>query len=503
MNGAPATTDGGTEPFRLLLLNDDRTPLDFVLSVLETLCGMTREQAYATAIEAHRLGRSTCGIHPRPEAEAKVAEAAALARQAGHPLTFRAEPRGDLPGETADGAPLAEPARHLPAPGPEAWDPEAPRAGIQEIVDDALDQFNETRLWPAHPLDEGLADGAASLYFGATGVVWALDHLRRRGAARVARDLVPLLPRLLAASREEVARGPYPRHASWLMGEVGVLALALRLAPSAAVADELHARCAANLDLPVLELMWGLPGSMLACLVADRLTGGEERWRALHARQAERLLGCLEETGDGPLWTQELYGQRARYLGPVHGFAGNMLALLRGWAWLEPRQRARVAEAVPRTLAATAWRSGDGTTVNWHAVATRASPPRLLQHCHGAPGMVTSFADGPVRTADLDALLLAAGELVWRAGPLAKGPGLCHGTAGNGYALLKLWRHTGDAAWLARARAFAAAAIRQYRDARARHGQGRYSLWTGDLGLAVYLADCLSGEAGFPTIDCF
>jgi hypothetical protein len=46
-------------------------------------------------------------------------------------------------------------------------------------------------------------------------------------------------------------------------------------------------------------------------------------------------------------------------------------------------------------------------------------------------------------------------------------------------------------------------AIEQVAAARAEHGQGRHTLWTGDPGTAVYLASCLSGKAGMPTIDYF
>jgi hypothetical protein len=66
--------------------------------------------------------------------------------------------------------------------------------------------------------------------------------------------------------------------------------------------------------------------------------------------------------------------------------------------------------------------------------------------------MVTTFADAPFRTSEQGALLLKGGELTWRAGPLAKGSNLCHGTGGNGYAFLKLFRRTGmSAGWLGRA----------------------------------------------------
>jgi hypothetical protein len=274
----------------------------------------------------------------------------------------------------------------------------------------------------------------------------------------------------------------------------------MRLAPSTALSDLVHERASRNSGLAVRELMWGMPGSMLACVHMDRMTG-EPRWRELFAAQAVRLLGELEETEFGPLWVQDLYGNRHRYLGPVHGFAGNLIPLLRGFDWLTDDQRRRIVEAVPRTLSATAWRSELGA--NWRAVASRDGPPKLCQHCHGAPGMVTTFADGPWASPEFDDLLLEGGRLVWAAGPLAKGAGLCHGTAGNGYAFLKLYRRNGDATWLDRARSFAMTAIAQSREARAQFGRGRYTLWTGDIGLAVYLWDCLNGKPLFPTVDIF
>ena len=118
--------------------------------------------------------------------------------------------------------------------------------------------------------------------------------------------------------------------------------------------------------------------------------------------------------------------------------------------------------------------------------------------------MVTTFADAPFTTPEFEGLLQRGGELTWNAGPLAKGSNLCHGTGGNGYAFLKLYKRTGEPVWLERARAFAMAAIDQVRGARAAFGRGRYSLWTGDAGLAVYLWHCISGEPQFPkpSISC-
>jgi hypothetical protein len=394
---------------------------------------------------------------------------------------------------------MIDPARHVPL-RPLLWDENDARAAIDEIVVDGLAGFDAVRFWPAHPSDDGLADGNTSFYFGATGMIWGLDYLSRIGASRAAVDFRPVLPRLMEANATEFATYDYAAHGSLLFGDLGTALLAMRLAPSSVLAGLIHARADANTTLPVRELMWGMPGSMLACVHMAAMTG-EPRWQALYAIQAARLLGELEETEHGPLWTQDLYGNRLPYLGPVHGFAGNIIPLLRGWDWLTDDQRAQVAAFVPRALAANAWHSGHGTT--WGAIATRAQQPRLCQHCHGAPGMVTTFADAPFTAPDFETLLLQGGEFSWAAGPLAKGSNLCHGTGGNGYAFLKLYRRTQDPLWLDRARSFAMTAIAQCREARSELGRGRYSLWTGDVGLAVYLWDCLTADPHFPTIDVF
>jgi len=46
-------------------------------------------------------------------------------------------------------------------------------------------------------------------------------------------------------------------------------------------------------------------------------------------------------------------------------------------------------------------------------------------------------------------------------------------------------------------------AIVQYRGAHVAVGRGRYTLWTGDVGLAIYLWDCITGQPRFPIIDVF
>jgi hypothetical protein len=78
--------------------------------------------------------------------------------------------------------------------------------------------------------------------------------------------------------------------------------------------------------------------------------------------------------------------------------------------------------------------------------------------------------------------------------------GLCHGTAGNGLAFLRLFERTADELWLARARSFAMHALAQAEALRRRHGQSWFGLWTGDLGTALYAWQCVEGDSALPTL---
>jgi hypothetical protein len=397
---------------------------------------------------------------------------------------------------------LFEPERHEPLVE-RPWSEGVARQAIEAIVRDALREFAPERLWPVHPRDTGRPVAALKpLYFGAAGVIWALEWLRAIGATELRGDFSGCVARLLEANRREIP-GQGGTQASLLLGDAGILLAHYRLAPSTALADALAGVIASNHENPVLELMWGAPGTMLAALALHAWTG-EERFAELYRASAAALRQALAFDAElrCALWTQNLYGQRARLLGAVHGFAGNAFALIRGRALLDPAEWDDWSRWICDAIRATAMR--DGPRANWPQSIGAARPGRtspLVQHCHGAPGIVTCVAG--LLEPRLDDLLWAGGELVWTAGPLANGAGLCHGTAGNGYAFLKLFRRTGNALWLERARAFAMHAIGQAERDLAQYGRRQHSLWTGDPGLALYLWSCIRGDDAFPTLDVF
>jgi hypothetical protein len=279
------------------------------------------------------------------------------------------------------------------------------------------------------------------------------------------------------------------------MGEAGILLVAHTLAPAAWQEEELLATVRSNAANPSVEFMWGSPGTMLAAQVMHERTGAET-WRAAWEESAQGLFEAWHDT----LWEQALYGKRFHILGPAHGFAANVYVLARG-DLLDGARRQELERRAVASLAAHALR--DDGLAQWPPSVEPSSVPRRTQWCHGAPGIVASLATLAPGDDELTELLVAGGELTWRAGPLRKGANLCHGTAGNGFAFLKLFERTGDELWLARARAFAMHSIAQVERAGTEFGRGRHSLWTGDPGTALYLASCLDATAEFPTLDAF
>jgi peptidoglycan/LPS O-acetylase OafA/YrhL len=311
-------------------------------------------------------------------------------------------------------------------------------------------------------------------------------------------DALQAANRRWLGDRYDAPRGAY------LMGDTPALMMAYRDdVQNIPIRDQLETLIAGNVDHPSRELMWGAPGTMLAALFLYERTQ-EERWAHWFRVSANKLWSQLlwSEEYACHYWTQDLYGSQSTYLDAVHGFVATAVPLIRGRALLAESQWREWLHCIINTVSRTAtWHEGQ---VNWRAlllVPAGGKARFLMQFCHGAPGFVTCLGDLPGDA--LDALLLAAGETIWAAGPLAKGSNLCHGTGGNGYAFLKLYRRTGDIKWLARARAFAMHGIAQTQVDRHQYGQGRYSLWTGDVGFAVYLWHCLRETAAFPTLDVF
>jgi lantibiotic modifying enzyme len=385
---------------------------------------------------------------------------------------------------------LYEPERFDPLTA-EQWDEGRVRDAIAAAVSDIDAAFEGTALWPADLWDE-YREGQplTAVYSGAAGVVWGLDALRRRGHAETSLDLAAAARRALELER---ADSPAKVDEHWtpgslLDGEAGMLLVLFRLTSDAEAADRLHALVLDNVDNPTDDISWGAPGTLLAALSMHELTA-EARWLDAARASADAL---RVRRGEDGLWRQD---DDYRGRGTLHGAAGNTLALLR----VEPDET--LARETAALLARHAVR--EAGLANWPGATGRTLVrPRdgriCLQWCTGAPGILA----GSWEYLD-EELLLAGAELIWQAGAHGdeKGHSLCHGTAGNGFALLKAFERTGDEAWLERARRFAVHALLQADRMAREKGRRRYSLFTGDVGTALFAASCVNADTRFPLVD--
>lgn len=72
--------------YQVILVNDDYTPMEFVVEILQSVFGMERNQATRVMLEVHTKGKGVCGVYTYEIAETKVAQVTGIAQQQQHPL---------------------------------------------------------------------------------------------------------------------------------------------------------------------------------------------------------------------------------------------------------------------------------------------------------------------------------------------------------------------------------------------------------------------------------
>lgn len=389
-----------------------------------------------------------------------------------------------------------DPNEHTPLSG-QPWSVDVASAAITHIVEATQQNWTARASFGVHPEDDDGRGVQPGIYFGVAGALLAIDRLRRFGYSHTLE--LPEIAGATLASYSDGGNEPW-MPASYMLGPLGLYLAGAITGNYARKRTVLLDTIERNLANQSHEIFIGMPGSMIAASLLYRRTGDvalAQLWR--HGFEA--TFRAWREVAEGVfLWDQHLYGRDVpSYVGAGHGFAGTAEAMLDATI-LEESEREEVCRRAISTVNALAVH--DGSFVNWPGIFPSAPPRWPLQWCHGAPGIVTSLsAIAPKTNERFDGLLVAAGETVWAAGPLAKGAGLCHGTSGNGFAFLKLYRRTGDLEWLERARAFAMHALAQMQSEHERFEHNWPSLWTGDLGVALYLAACIDGSDRILTID--
>jgi len=400
---------------------------------------------------------------------------------------------------------LFEPSRHE-ALSNTPWNTFVVHNQIQEIIDDIEQSFTDEACWPTHPLDgESYASSGPkwAAYAGAAGTIHALQILG--GYDYQVKDLSASIETIYQSFLQSPDVSVEP---GLQLGELGILMPALLSNPDDSALSKRVLTCMeATIALPLYEITSGQTGMMHAALALYRKTG-QPQWRDIFVKGAQSLLDSWHQDPDSGewLWQSQVFGPKRHYYGACHGVVGNANILLQGADLLLQNPTKIVIERTVLTMTLAA--KNQPGVANW-SLCTKPNIDKLLvQWCHGAAGIVTAMARTPKSNTEcseqLDQLLIQTAQLVWQAGPLIKGANICHGTAGNGYAFLYMYQRTRDSIWLLRARSFGMHAIEQSRKQRVEHGQRRYTLWTGDAGLAIYLYHCMNpSKAAIPGLDLF
>jgi hypothetical protein len=382
---------------------------------------------------------------------------------------------------------LFDPANHMPLT-PEPWSRGRALEAANMIFDFILEGQAPNGLWPAQPAEESEIPFNKSVYHGAAGTLWALYVL----GEKLQRPLPFNAVESIGLIDQEYLSLPDTGDVvpSLFLGESGILLIQHWILAGALASDSTHLRLRncieSNIRNPVNEALWGCPGTMVAALATGQIE--------LYRLSADYLFEQWYENPAGLwIWTQDLYGKKREFVGAGHGFFGNVQALLKGRKYLTALQQEQLLERTAKTAIASARREEGKTSWNAYFDSPVTKEP-LVQWCHGAPGAITALSSFPKNySTELEEILLEAGELIWSAGPLDQGVALCHGTDGNGFALLRLFERTQDEMWLDRARRFAMHAIQQR--------NGRYTLFTGEAGLALFLLAAVEAKADFPILD--
>lgn len=306
----------------------------------------------------------------------------------------------------------------------------------------------------------GARHSRSSVYTGAGGVCWMMLRLGCHGLAIEGAQ----------AAAEEALRRAMRDEASFREDRVTMLEgasgnLALQVWAHVALGDRPAAEaCASRLShvaqhvsrLPQgeCEVLYGRCGFLGAVLFVRRLLGQAAFLRDVVAEVVKEVLSVgraaaasVPEAQGWPLY-YEWHGKC--YFGGAHGIAGILLTLLQlpeelNSACADSRELVR---ATADRLLSQRFDSGNLPS------SLGSGRDKLVQWCHGATGLVALLVKLGELYPDNNYMLVATqvGEVVWKRGLLiAKGPGICHGAAGSGYALLVLHRATGDALWLHRA----------------------------------------------------
>ncbi|BFF96349.1 lanC-like protein 3 homolog [Drosophila madeirensis] len=408
--------------------------------------------------------------------------------------------------------------------------PDFPRIGDflldEERVKDLISTYVKTILAECKPQVEDRGD----VYVGNAGIAYMFWKLQRSDRTR---QLFPTALQNAAdfigkakANAERFRKRSSLRCFSFLCGNAGIYAVSAAISAALNDTEELSkdvanfraAKPKGKSDGGYDEMLVGRAGYLSGCYwLNDTLPGqtipDEDLISVCQMVVANGREYSTKKHSALPLM-YEFHGME--YLGAAHGVCGIMHMLLESpWFRLHPGMESTgmpfglstpsdVLHDVKRTVdCLLRLQDAEG---NFPVALDDGSERRLVHWCHGAPGIVYVLAKTHLIFKEERYLLAMrrSADFVWRRGVLRKGPGLCHGVAGNGYVFLLLFRLTHEMMYLYRAHKFVELLSSEEFKQKARTPDRPHSLFEGVAGTVCYLVDLLQPEqAHFPFMDVF
>ncbi|RZC38582.1 lanC-like protein 3 -like [Asbolus verrucosus] len=406
------------------------------------------------------------------------------------------------------------PARYFPNTMPDyegqETDTQIPQGFLSKFVEKIVEDIEKS----LRPMDKNGGDG---LYLGTAGVSYMYYHLskipamsehKHRFLTKSVEYLAPALNAIKNSSQRDIS--------SFILGNAGVYAVAAAIYQ--AIGDKIQSdnfkkmyREAGSIckDMQFLscgsdELFVGRAGYVLGALWLSKETNTELPKGDIYA-----LCNTMVESGRKyahrhrcPCPLMYSYYQ-VEYLGAAHGLCTILQALLTvpGYLDANPVHAREVKTTIDYLLSLQD--SGGNFPCASDEIGARSE---LVHWCHGAGGMIYLMAKAYLVWNEPKYLKSCEkmAELIWAKGLLKKGPGICHGVAGNGYAFLLLYRLTGKPKHLYRGIAFAKFMQTDEFVKGARTPDYPFSLYEGIAGTACFLGDLMCPQqAVFPFSDVF
>ncbi|KAH7646153.1 Glutathione S-transferase lancl1 [Dermatophagoides farinae] len=350
-----------------------------------------------------------------------------------------------------------------------------------------------------------------TIYTGSTGIVLLYLKLYELNAFENERqDILRKANSLIKRSLENIGGGK--ERYSFLCGQTGVLACKVLINHARGKDYSKYLRIIRNLAPKILsdstelpdEILFGRSGFLYSLLmIREKIEDSvqildDNLIRSLVEKilKSGQLTSQREKNSSIPLI---YYWHEKAYVGAAHGYAGILYILLEARNYLDDEKELNtlIKPTIDFVLGLQFPDTGN------YRSSLNNTEDRLVHWCHGSPGVIhlLSLAYQVFeKEIYLNAAIKAADD-IWHRGLLKKGCGLCHGTAGNGYAFIRLFQLTNDQKYLYRAVKFAEWCFEPHQH-RIRIADRPYSLFEGLAGTIYFLADIIHPkQARFPAFQ--